>query len=295
MDSPAQHIDEDQALGMLDGTLTSSERAQVEKHVDACAACRELLSDLAQQSGFHSKPSAPALPATAEFKDLALPFTATRHAPREAPRVDVLAPTLRHPVSSPPSPVASAPASRSALWVLAAWGAGLGFFAFVLLMIVLGGAGLFYAGGRLVEEPVAPVEVFTPVAPAQPEPPAEPAMPIAPLLELPGVAGMLGESGGEQLLCDSDLGVITHTELTTSLPHYGFQAMNGCEVVLEDVTFRNGSDLPVPVIQIAGDAIHVTVRRSRVQGDVTVIGGAQVRFEHCTIEGTITGHAVVVP
>lgn len=282
---------------MLDGTLTSSERAQVEKHVDACAACRELLSDLAQQSGFHAKPSVPALPATAEFKDLALPFTATRQAPREAPRVDVLAPTLRHPVSSPPSPtVASAQASRSALWVLAAWGAGLGLFAFVLLMIVLGGAGLFYAGGRLVEEPTAPAPVFTPVAPAQPEPPAAPAMPIAPLLELPGVAGMLGESGGEQLLCDSDLGVITHAELTTSLPRFGFQAMNGCEVVLEDVTFRNGSDLRVPVIQIAGDAsIHVTVRRSRVQGDVTVIGGAHVRFEHCTIEGTITGHAVVVP
>lgn len=291
VDSLAQHIDEDQALGMLDGTLTSSERAHIEKHVDTCAACRELLSDLAQQSGFHSKPSAPVLPATVEFIDLALPLKATRHSPREASSVDARAPTLLRPNSAPPSPVVAAPASRTTLWILLAVGAGLGLLAFVLLMIVLGGAGLFYAGGRLVAEPTPPP--FTPVA-APPEPTPEPAMPIAPLLEIPGVAGMLGSTGGEQLFCDSELGLIAHRELTTSIPTFGFHAMNGCEVVLEDMTFRNGHEFAVAVIQIAGDeSIHVTVRHSRVEGDVIVVGQPHVVFEDCIIEGTITGRAVV--
>ena len=88
----SQCIDEDQALGVLDGTLTSDERARVDKHIDSCAACRELLSDLAQQSGFHGKPSAPALPITAEFIDLALPLAATRHSPRMASIVEVQTP-----------------------------------------------------------------------------------------------------------------------------------------------------------------------------------------------------------
>ena len=286
-----QHIDEDQALGMLDGTLTSSERAHIEKHVDACVACRELLSDLAQQSGFHGKPNVPALPVTAEFEGLAIPLHATRHSPRHASVVEVVAPEVKRPISTPPSPAAvPASPSRKTLWVVLAVGVGLGLFASALLLIVVGGAGLFYAGGRLVAEPsVAP---FTPVAPA-PQPPPEP-MPIAPLLNIPGVAEMLGSPGGEQLLCNSDLGVVAHREFTTSVPTFGFQAMNGCEVVLEDVTFRNGHDFAVAVIQIAGDeSVHVTVRHSRVEGDVIVVGQAQVVFEDCTILGTITGHAIV--
>lgn len=294
VESLSQHIDEDQALGMLDGTLTSSERAHIEKHVDTCAACRELLSDLAQQSGFHSKPSARVLPATVEFIDLALPLQATRHSPREASIVEVRTPEVKRPISTPPSPVVAAPPSGKTLWILLAVGTGVGLLAFALLMIVLGGAGLFYAGGRLVAEPTP--EPFTLAAP--PEPTTQ-APPIAPLLNLPGVGGMVNATSGRQLHCDSNLGVIAHTEFTSDFvtsAAYGFQALDGCEVVLEDVTFRNGSDLPFAVIQVVGDeSTHVTVRRSRVQGNVVIAGKAHVRFEHCTIEGTITGRAVVVP
>ena len=294
MDSLSQHIDEDQALGILDGTLTSSERAHIEKHVDTCAACRELLSDLAQQSGFHSKPSAPALPATLEFEGLAMPLKATRHSPREASIVEVRPPEVKRPITTPPGLVVATPPSSKTLWILLAVGMGFGLLAFVLLMIVLGGAGLFYAGGRLVAGPTP--EPFTPVAAPEPAPEAPP---IAPLLGLPGVGGTVNATSGRQLHCDSNLGLIAHTEFTSDFvtsAAFGFHALDGCEVVLEDVTFRNGSDLPFAVIQVVGDdSIHVTVRRSRVEGNVVIAGNPQVRFEHCTLEGTITGHAVVVP
>ena len=59
---------------MIDGTLTSDERANIERHIDTCSACRELLSGLAQQSVFSGKPSPSSFPASAAF-------AATQHAP----------------------------------------------------------------------------------------------------------------------------------------------------------------------------------------------------------------------
>ncbi len=42
------HLDDEQALGFLRHQLDGDERAQVERHIDACADCRQLLSALAE-------------------------------------------------------------------------------------------------------------------------------------------------------------------------------------------------------------------------------------------------------
>ena len=42
------HIDADTASAYAGHALTDDQRAQVEEHIDACAACRELVSTLAK-------------------------------------------------------------------------------------------------------------------------------------------------------------------------------------------------------------------------------------------------------
>ena len=52
MPGPEDHLDENAALALVDGTLPAKARAEVERHVGSCDACRELLAELAR--GFDS-------------------------------------------------------------------------------------------------------------------------------------------------------------------------------------------------------------------------------------------------
>jgi hypothetical protein len=290
-------IDEDQALGMIDGTLTSDERANIERHIDTCSACRELLSGLAQQSVFSGKPSPSSFPASAAF-------AATQHAPsaqenRVLPETRYVALSVRMPLPAlpaqtraprppvPPSQVTSAPERvQSNARFLLMLGLGFGLFGFALLVMVLGAAGLFYAGGRLVEapEPVpepAPLPVRASVVPQDP-------VPLEATAPSPAVTAPIVYRSA---VCDSDWGVLAQrTYVSETMGPPAFQAMLGCRVVMEEVTLRSTNTLVPRALDVIGDeTIEVTIRNSRIEGDVSVVGAARLRLENCEIHGALHG------
>lgn len=62
LDDPARSsacLDDDRALALVDGQLSTAAREAIEAHLDTCAACRRFVSELARESLFESTREGP--------------------------------------------------------------------------------------------------------------------------------------------------------------------------------------------------------------------------------------------